>query len=585
MPYYPTLRESATSQQVTEIFRGYNHNLRIDEGEMYEMTNLTSDYYPMLANRGKRGVVAPLTAPGGLLAKERLAYVDGGKLYYNGDVVQGISLSPGTKQLVSMGAYLVIWPDRIYFNTRDPADFGSVNASASATNVSYKLCDVVGVEYPNVPTTQPSRPENGDYWIDTSSVPHVLKQYSSGSSTWAVVPTVYVKIEAAGIGEAFNVNDGVTISGVAYGGETPGVEEQYEALNGEKLIYAKDTDWIAVIGIIDESYTQTSGTVTVSRAAPDMDFVIEAQNRLWGCKYGSVNGEPINEIYASALGDFRNWRSYQGISTDSYAASVGTDGPWTGAITHLGYPLFFKENVLHKVYISSSGAHQIQDTACRGVQEGCGRSLAIVGERLYYRSRSGIMMYDGSLPESVSAPLGQERYYDAAGGAADNKYYVSMRDDGGAWHLFVFDEAKGLWHREDDTHALAFTRLGDELYCIDADNNKLIAINGTVGTPEDEVRWSATTGLIGYATVERKYVSRFNLRMKLPKGSGADMFIEYDSDGVWEFAGHMEGVGTGTFLLPVRPHRCDHFRFRIEGHGDIRIYSFAKIYEVGSDVT
>ena len=72
-----------------------------------------------------------------------------------------------------------------------------------------------------------------------------------------------------------------------------------------------------------------------------------------------------------------------GISTDSWVGSVGTDGQFTGAITHLGYPLFFKETVLHKVYISQNGAHSIQDTACRGVQSGCGDSLAIVNEVLY----------------------------------------------------------------------------------------------------------------------------------------------------------------------------------------------------------
>ena len=97
------------------------------------------------------------------------------------------------------------------------------------------------------------------------------------------------------------------------------------------------------------------------------------------------------------------------------------------------------------------------------------------------------------------------------------------------------------------------------------------------------MKWAAETGLIGYTTVEQKYVSRFNLRMLLPRGSRADMYIQYDSDGVWHHCGHMEGVGTKSFLLPVRPRRCDHFRLRIEGEGEVRVYSFAKILETGSD--
>ena len=73
--------------------------------------------------------------------------------------------------------------------------------------------------------------------------------------------------------------------------------------------------------------------------------------------------------------------------------------------------------------------------------------------------------------------------------------------------------------------------------------------------------------------------------MKLPVGSSADMYIEYDSDGIWHHAGHMEGVGTNTFMLPVRPRRCDHFRFKMTGTGDIRIYSLARILEKGSDIS
>ena len=317
---------------------------------------------------------------------------------------------------------------------------------------------------------------------------------------------------------------------------------------------------------------------------PDLDYVTEAENRLWGCKYGLVDGETVNEIYCCALGDFKNWNQFMGLSTDSYAASVGTDGPWTGAITHLGYPIFFKENFLHKVYISSSGAHRIADTACRGVQSGSSRSLCVVNETLYYKSRTDICAYDGSLPVSVSSAMGTERYSEAAAGASGDKYYISMKDKAGKWHLFVLDTAKGFWHREDATHALCFARCDDELYYIDAETKKLMAVNGTDGIKETAVEWSATTGLMGYNYVEHKYVSRFNIRMKLPEGSKADMYLEYDSDGIWHHAGHMDGVGTKTFMLPVRPRRCDHFRFKIEGSGDVKIYSLAKIHETGSDV-
>ena len=55
-----------------------------------------------------------------------------------------------------------------------------------------------------------------------------------------------------------------------------------------------------------------------------------------------TDGKAVNEIYASKLGDFKNWNCYAGRSTDSYVATRGSDGPFTGAADYLGSPLFFR---------------------------------------------------------------------------------------------------------------------------------------------------------------------------------------------------------------------------------------------------
>ena len=600
MPFYPTLPESRTYQQVIDVFRGYNHNLKIEDGEFYDTENLTSSYYPLLSNRPPRGTVRQLTAPRGLLAKSKLAYGDGTSLYYGDDDLTtylqsaGVAISADDsmlpKTLISMGAYIIIYPDKIYINTENYSDCGCIDAAVTTvegSSVTYSICKVDGTDYDTyvAGTSEPASPNNGDLWLDTSGNVHTLKVYSSSTGVWTAIPTVYTKISYGGIGAPFAKFDGVTISGCAATSEDSGsIQTQISALNGKKVIYDRGDDYIVVVGLLDQSYTQSAGIVSVRREMPDLDFITEAENRLWGCKYGLVDGKTVNEIYCCALGDFKNWNQFLGLSTDSYVASVGTDGPWTGAVTHLGYPIFFKENCLHKVYISSDGAHRIADTACRGVQLGSDKSLCVVNETLFYKSRTDICAYDGSLPQSVSQQFGTEKYYDAVAGAMGDKYYVSMRDKSNTWHMFVLDTARGFWLREDNTHVLSFARCDDDMYFIDADSKMLCTVNGSVGTHEETVFWSATTGLMGYTTVEHKYVSRFNLRMRLPEGSRADMYMEYDSDGIWHHMGHMDGVGTKTFMLPIRPRRCDHFRFRIEGQGDIKVYSLAKIHEAGSDV-
>ena len=51
----PTLSGVATSREMVDTFRGYNHNLRIGDGEAWDMRNMTSDLYPVLSPRKPRG--------------------------------------------------------------------------------------------------------------------------------------------------------------------------------------------------------------------------------------------------------------------------------------------------------------------------------------------------------------------------------------------------------------------------------------------------------------------------------------------------------------------------------------------------
>ena len=514
-----------------------------------------------------------------------MAWADGGKLYYNGAEIVGLTLTEGEKQLVSMGAYLLIWPDKKYLNTKDLTDFGSLEASyESSGTVTYLLCGADGSPLSKVSATKPEEPKGGEYWIDTTQTPHSLMMWSESSEMWIGVATVYTKIQAVGIGKPFQEGDGVEISGAAYGGDSDVVQAQFEELNGTKIIYAKDEDYIVVVGLIDLTYEQTEGTVTVKRAVPDMDYVCEAQNRIWGCKYGMVDGKAVNELYCCKLGDFRNWRVYAGISTDAWAASVGSDGAWTGCANYLGYPTFFKENVIHRVAISAVGAHQVTETVGRGVQSGSFRSLCVVNEVLFYKSRTDVCAYDGSFPTSMGAALGEERYSGAVGGSFNGKYYLSMKDSGGAWHLFCYDAGKGMWHREDNTHAMCFAAMNDDLYYIDADTKKLMCVLGTQGTPETDLEWMAESGVIGYEYPDKKYLSRYNIRLQVENGGELRLYCQYDSDGRWEHAGTVRRRGTGTFTVPVIPRRCDHMKLRLEGKGVVRVFSIAKILELGSDV-
>lgn len=597
----PKINPIQTARAVTEAFRGYNHNLRIADGEWYDMENITGRFYPVMSPRKARGTFAEVNKPNGLINKDALCWVDGTKLYVNRAEVAGLTLTDDEKTLVSMGAYIIIFPDKKYVNTKDLSDYGSMEASFdTGGTVTFEMCREDGTVYENVLLSpdEPGEPENMDLWMDTSTTPHTLLQFSSFSGGWVSIATTYVRISAANIAKHFSVYDGVKVSGVTVS-QVSELNDKTSVIWGVHRDEENDGagDYIVMIGILDERQTQEE-SVHISRTIPVMDYVIESRNRLWGCRYGlNANGDVVNEIYCSKLGDFKNWNVFQGISTDSYAASLGSDGEFTGAIDYLGYPLFFKENCLHKVYGSFPSDFQIQTTQLRGVQKGCHKSLAIVNEVLYYKARGVVVGYDGSLPIEISSALGEVQYGEAVGGVHRNSYWISMKDEDGDWHLFEFYTKSGMWFRQDATKVEQFCAADNELYFI-ADGKVKTMFGGTDGP----VDWMVESGPIGMEMPDKKYLSRLVIRMSLAGNPGfrlgrtvvgeempdsvssmARFLVRYDEEDEWTEMFTMNGTSHRTFTVPIKPHRCDHFRLRIEGSGDAKIYSITKTIEQGSD--
>ena len=66
-------------------------------------------------------------------------------------------------------------------------------------------------------------------------------------------------------------------------------------------------------------------------------------------------------------------------------------------------------------------------------------------------------------------------------------------------------------------------------------------------------------------------------------GAELEMYIEYDSSGAWEFAGRVNVAGTNSFVIPLRPRRCDHLRFKLTGKGGVKIFSITRNLVMGSD--
>ena len=165
----PELKRPQAGGKEFQRFYGYNAQQSAQEGEFSDMENLWSGDFPILSTRPQRGTVTALRNPQGLIARDALLYVDDGTVYYNGYAVAGLTLTrDGVKQIVSMGAYAVFFPDKKYLNTADLSDYGSLEASWSLPeggSVQYSLCTVTGESY-GTPAVQATAPQNPDVYLE-----------------------------------------------------------------------------------------------------------------------------------------------------------------------------------------------------------------------------------------------------------------------------------------------------------------------------------------------------------------------------------------------------------------------------------
>ena len=465
-------------------------------------------------------------------------------------------------------------------------DYGPMAAYArNASAPTLTMCDIDGNPFTGV-TVSSSEPAHSGYWLDTSGEKSVLSEWSVYTNTWVTVSSTFVKINlgdtTGGVGHPFDaLRKGDTVELTGMGFSTDPGQEVVDLLNSSHYLYGVTNDSIIVAGIIpNDTMTlafdggMNSGIIAI-RQVPDLDYVVECGNRLWGCRYDEAS--EINEIYCSKLGDATNWDVFQGLSTDSWRASRGTPAPYTGAAVLDGHPLFFREESLEKVYPSSTGAHQIQTFTVDGVEKGSSKSLVIIDDKLYYKSRLGVCVYDGTLPRSISQAFGDLKFTNGNAGRHKKRYVICMTPSGGgAYVVGVYDTETGEWYLEETGWDIMAICWKDELYEITSGSRYIWQrYSGSAS----HGAWYAESGVIGYELPEHRYISCVQIRMRSQLAgiqTTVKVKIMYDDSGTW--------VEKGSYALPntvgsreanIFPRRCDHFRIRIEGTGGADILSMS----------
>ena len=523
----PSMRYGGKIKSSTQVkFAGLDHTAGAKEGTLYDMVNMSADDYPVLATRKKRGHFQALGSPGGIGAYEKFYWVDGDKFFYDGE--EKGTVSPGKKRFVSFAGKVIILPDKLYYDTYT-GEFASLEARWAGESLTFSDGEIYGVEAKR-------------------------NCIHSDGANWA---------------EYFAVGDGVQLTGCTVHPEN---NQTFiiQAISGDDLYVKEDALTLSGEGE-DEAYTET-GELKVERTMPDLEFACVNENRMWGCAGDT--------IYACMLGDPKNWQVYDGAADNAWTVPTGTAGNFTGCISYRGYPVFFKEHHIFKVYGSVPSNFQVLSSASMGLAAGAADSLAIANETLYYLTENGPAAYTGGIPQIISRVFGDLRFTEAVAGSDGIKYYASMRDGSGRWRLYVYDTQSGLWHIEDDVQVLSFARYEGTLYMLLADGQ----IVTTEGQDSSEViPWMVEFGDFIEGSPYQKGVTKLLIRLELEKDARAKVWMQYDSGPEWVKVGDLRSEGNKrSYYLPVPHRRCDHFRLKLEGVGGAKIHSITREYYVGS---
>lgn len=609
---------SRIGKTVQDSFAGYRHTMDAGDGEIWDMQNLSSRYAPLMTTRLPRKTTARLNKPNGLYAMEKLAWVDGGTFYYDG-VAEGV-VSDGRKRFASLGSRIIILPDMCYYDVAS-GEFGTLGKAVTLQSARLKDGFYAG-EFAEANTLYSSEVNFNDYFNTGDAVAlsglsneennktpiireisedgHELRFYENvftlGEANTRVTEVdsepmqaqlTGTRYMAASVGAggklAFTLDQETAISASAEGAAAAVGKYFYQltdsAVKGvETNVYYKVTEASFTGNYLEMTLEATRSmaynaetNVTVEREIPEMDYMCANENRLWGCKGDTV--------YASKPGDPFNWNVFDGIASDSYAVDAGSPGDFTGCVSYAGYPVFFKEHHIYKMYGTMPSNFELVASATMGIDTGSGDSPAIAGETLFYLSPQGVTAYAGAVPTLLHDAFGTDSYKNAVGGSDGVKYYISMQGISGP-RLFVYDTQKGMWHREDNIEAVGFARTEDGTYILAADG-RLMQIDAGEG---ETVDWWAEFGDFTENEPNRKGVSRIQLRFELAKGARFKVEMNFDSQKRWDTVMQLVGEREKqSFIIPIVPRRADHWRLRLSGSGECTVYSIAREFYKGSD--
>lgn len=585
---------------------GLNLSDNISPGDMVDSSNISAHRFPYISTRLPREKSEEYVNVTGLAAHSELVVIEGTDVYYGGELVEGLTVTAGEKQIVAINTKICIFPDKKYFNINldgTPGEWYNLIPD----NIFFTYHDFLdvgsimygwyGSNYDRTQTYMKFRAYTG-----TGTFAHPSSQYDTTydvglitEESVAYLRSLNKQFESFGevkrkysLSASYDAGSGYSAgSFTAYSTSKPYYYSYTENKSGDTVLGAcieimfQDCEGISIPLGVTTNLSFGSIKAESTSGFPDLDYVCVHNNRVYGC----CNSDQT--IRASAQGDPMVWDYMEsGSAAESYAVAVASPGNFTGCCAYSSSVLFFKADTLHKLLGDYPAEYMIYQYDIEGVKEGAYKSMVTINETLYYMGIHGVYRYNGSTPQLISANFGNTDFQDAIAGTDGDTYYLSVKL-GNTPYLLAYETRYGLWILEDHIRAIGFARLGRELYFADTDGNLWHMNSGT----ESNMEWSVTfapmcewvtsakaTGKDGH-----KVYSRICLNVELAKGSYIVVSVSCDGK-PYESTGAIVGSVEGWREIRIPINRCNKFQLKLSGKGKMAILSILREYATRSSV-
>ncbi len=586
----PNILQTRKYKREISNFGGLNTTNNYYEGEIKECSGISHRNFPFLTQPFSLVNDGFYKSPQGIAFSEKECIADGGVFYYGGEKVGNVA--PGDKEIVVMGNMILIFPDKLCYNTETKVFesleaeyiFEDTTVSFSTNSISVpkekwitEICeeelefyedeklsvyssaeisgaDIVLGKYENVFASEilpgtiiRDRCTNLQYRKILSSVKGEDEKYTVRTQLYTV------RNEHKNAFLSIRKGDGIEISGC-----------ENEANN--KILVVKDVEEAKLV-FENEALSEATETVkiTIKRKIPDFSCVCVHNNRLWGCEG--------NTIYGSKLGDPYNFFVYKMLSTDSYSVSANSREAFNACVSYGNYCIFFKSDSVFKLYGDKPSNFQLVESIGRGIEAHGKNSIVNIGSEIFYSGIGGVYSFYGGLPNLISGKIENVKMENSCGGTDGKMYYLACDTPDGR-KLFVYDIKKSLWSVYGNTKIKRFSYHNGILYAIDE--------NGLYHFSDEEAlgdEWFVIFHPFREGYHLKKKYTKMWVAAELFENAWIKAEIKRDN-GAWEQIMLRYGKNKEHITIPIGVGKCHEITLRISGRGKSNILSIVREFTV-----